>query len=40
MDDDGELPWNKIIVIVFVVASIIILSLLLFFMFTMPVLKQ
>jgi hypothetical protein len=40
MDDDGELPWNKIITIVFVVSAMIVLLLLVFFMFLMPVLRE
>jgi len=40
MDDDGGLSWNKIVTLIFVIASIIVLLMLVFLMFVMPSLRQ
>lgn len=40
MDDDGGLSWNKIVTLVFVVASIIVLLMLTFMVFVMPSLRD
>ena len=39
MDDDTELPWHKIVTLIFVIGAIIVLLLLVYMVFLMPILK-
>jgi|GEM_PF-5642933 len=40
MADDGEMSWNKIVMLIFIISAIIILLLLVTMVFIMPVLRQ
>jgi hypothetical protein len=40
MDEEGGMTWDKIVTMIFVVVSILVLILLVFFMFVMPLLKD
>jgi|GEM_PF-2672576 hypothetical protein len=40
MDEESGMTWDKIVTMIFVVVSILVLILLVFFMFVMPLLKD
>ncbi|MGV8141386.1 MAG: hypothetical protein ACP5NW_03015 [Candidatus Woesearchaeota archaeon] len=41
MDDESSgIVWNKLVILIFIIGSIIVLTLLVFLMFLLPVLKE
>jgi hypothetical protein len=40
MDDDGGVTWDKSVNLIFIIAAAIVLLLLAFFMFAMPMFKD
>jgi hypothetical protein len=40
MDDDSGISWDRIVILIFVIASILVLLLMVYFIFLLPALKQ
>lgn len=40
MEEDGGITWDKLVTMIFVVSAIIVLLLLVFLMFVLPMLKE
>ncbi|HYD03194.1 MAG TPA: hypothetical protein VEC16_02745 [Alphaproteobacteria bacterium] len=40
MNDDADISWNRTVTLIFVVSAIIVLTLLVFFIFLLPILQQ
>ena len=40
MAEDGEISWNKVVMLIFIIASMIILLVLVAMVFVMPALRQ
>jgi hypothetical protein len=40
MEEDGSITWDKLVTMIFVVSAIIVLLVLVFLMFVLPMLKE
>jgi hypothetical protein len=40
MDEESDMTWNKLVTLIFVISSIVVLLLLMFLVFMLPILKE